>query len=329
MRESAESFLGSRVKNAVITVPAYFNDSQREATKKAGHLAGLNVMQILDEPLAAAIAYYLEMKDYNHEKRNALVFDLGGGTLDVSLITIENGNMEVKATVGDSHFGGQDLDNNMVKYCLEEFQRKNRMDISKNPRPLMRLRTACENAKRMLSSTNKTNIKVDCLYKDIDFHLSISRSKFEELNKAHFNKCITFVEKCLRDAKMDKSEVDDVVLVGGSSRIPKVQQLLSDFFYGKEFNKRINPHEAVAYGAAVQAFILNDEKEKAQNGVPVYASDSSGSNDMTRELLKNDNSGSNDVTKKLLKNIAKFALEAAVSAITSDLGGMLFDFISS
>ncbi|RZB54157.1 heat shock cognate 70 kDa protein 2-like [Glycine soja] len=268
MRDIAESFLGSTVKKAVITVPAYFNDSQRQATKDAGAIAGLNVLKILNEPTAAAIAYRLEMKNCNNEDRNVFVFDLGGGTLDVSLVVFEKDHIRVKATSGDTHLGGEDFDNNMVTYCVKEFQRKNKMDISGNKRALRRLRTACEKAKRILSCSTMTTIEVDSLYDGIDFHSSISRAKFEELNKDYLNKCMEFVEKCLIDAKMDKSSVHDVVLAGGSTRIPKLQQLLSDFFDGKDLCKCINADEAVAYGAAVHASMLNGEfSEKVQNAL--------------------------------------------------------------
>ncbi|KAG4922906.1 hypothetical protein GLYMA_18G287800v4 [Glycine max] len=269
MRAIAESFLGSTVKNAVITVPAYFNDSQRQATKDAGAIAGLNVLRIINEPTAAAIAYRLERKNCNNERRNVFVFDLGGGTLDVSLLVFEKDYIRVKATSGDTHLGGEDFDNNMVTYCVKEFQRKNKKDISGNERALRRLRTACEKAKRILSSTVMTTIEVDSLYDGIDFHSSISRAKFEELNMDYLNKCMEFVEKCLIDAKMDKSSVHDVVLAGGSTRIPKLQQLLSDFFDGKDLCKCINADEAVAYGAAVHASMLNGESsEKVQNTLP-------------------------------------------------------------
>ncbi|MED6147470.1 Heat shock cognate 70 kDa protein 2 [Stylosanthes scabra] len=233
MREIAEAYLGSTVKNAVVTVPAYFNDSQRQATKDAG---------------------------------NILIFDLGGGTFDVSLLTIEEGIFEVKATAGDTHLGGEDFDNRMVNHFVQEFKRKNKKDISGNPRALRRLRTACERAKRTLSSTAQTTIEIDSLFEGIDFYSTITRARFEELNMDLFRKCMEPVEKCLRDAKMDKSTVHDVVLVGGSTRIPKVQQLLQDFFNGKDLCKSINPDEAVAYGAAVQAAILSGEgNEKVQD----------------------------------------------------------------
>jgi heat shock 70kDa protein 1/2/6/8 len=266
MKEIAEAYLGSTIKNAVVTVPAYFNDSQRQATKDAGVIAGLNVMRIINEPTAAAIAYGLDKKATSSGEKNVLIFDLGGGTFDVSLLTIEEGIFEVKATAGDTHLGGEDFDNRMVNHFVQEFKRKNKKDISGNPRALRRLRTACERAKRTLSSTAQTTIEIDSLFEGIDFYSTITRARFEELNMDLFRKCMEPVEKCLRDAKMDKSSVHDVVLVGGSTRIPKVQQLLQDFFNGKELCKSINPDEAVAYGAAVQAAILSGEgNEKVQD----------------------------------------------------------------
>ncbi|KAK7265176.1 hypothetical protein RJT34_32792 [Clitoria ternatea] len=266
MREVAEAFLGQSVKNAVVTVPAYFNDSQRQATKDAGAISGLNVLRIINEPTAAAIAYGLDKKASRKGEQNVLIFDLGGGTFDVSLLTIEEGIFEVKATAGDTHLGGEDFDNRMVNHFVSEFRRKHKKDISGNARSLRRLRTACERAKRTLSSTAQTTIEIDSLYEGIDFYATITRARFEELNMDLFRKCMEPVEKCLRDAKIDKSQVHEVVLVGGSTRIPKVQQLLQDFFNGKELCKSINPDEAVAYGAAVQAAILSGEgDEKVQD----------------------------------------------------------------
>lgn len=266
MREIAEAFLGQSVKNAVVTVPAYFNDSQRQATKDAGLIAGLNVLRIINEPTAAAIAYGLDKKASSTREKNVLIFDLGGGTFDVSILTIEEGIFEVKATAGDTHLGGEDFDNRMVNHFVQEFKRKHRKDISGNARALRRLRTACERAKRTLSSTTQTTIEIDSLYEGIDFYATITRARFEELNMDLFRRSMEPVEKCMRDAKMDKSQIDDVVLVGGSTRIPKVQQLLQDFFNGKELCKSINPDEAVAYGAAVQAAILSGEgNEKVQD----------------------------------------------------------------
>jgi len=259
MRETAEAYLSKPIKNAVITVPAYFNDSQRQATKDAGVIAGLNVMRIINEPTAAAIAYGLDKKSGTSGERNIMIFDLGGGTFDVSLLTIEEGIFEVKATAGDTHLGGEDFDNRMVNHFVQEFKRKFKKDITGNPRAVRRLRTACERAKRTLSSTAQTSIEIDSLYEGIDFYSSITRARFEELNMDMFRKCMDPVEKTMRDAKMDKSAIHEIVLVGGSTRIPKIQQLLSDFFNGKTLCKEINPDEAVAYGAAVQAAILSGE----------------------------------------------------------------------
>ncbi|XP_058728029.1 heat shock cognate 70 kDa protein-like [Vicia villosa] len=258
MREIAEKYLESPVKDAVVTVPAYFNDAQRKATIDAGVIAGLNVMRVMNEPTAAAVAYGLDKRtDYDGE-RNIFVFDLGGGTFDVSLLTIKGDVFKVKATAGNTHLGGEDFDNRMVNYFVQEFNRKNKVDICGNSKALRRLRTACERAKRSLSFLVVASIEVDSLFQGIDFSSSINRAKFEEMNMDLFNECMKTVESCLTDAKMDKGRVDDVVLVGGSSRIPKVQQLLQDFFKGKELCMSINPDEAVAYGAAVQAALLSE-----------------------------------------------------------------------
>jgi heat shock 70kDa protein 1/2/6/8 len=269
MRDTAQAFLGQdkTVKRAVVTVPAYFNDSQRQATKDAGAIAGLEVLRIINEPTAAAIAYGLDKKTQGATgERNVLIFDLGGGTFDVSLLSIDDGIFEVKATAGDTHLGGEDFDNRLVTHFVQEFKRKNKKDISDNPRALRRLRTAVERAKRTLSSSAQTSIELDSLYEGIDFYSTITRARFEELCMDLFRKCMDPVEKCLKDSKTDKAGVDDVVLVGGSTRIPKVQQLLQDFFNGKELCKSINPDEAVAYGAAVQAAILTGEGgEKVQD----------------------------------------------------------------
>ncbi|ODV85519.1 hypothetical protein CANARDRAFT_7630 [[Candida] arabinofermentans NRRL YB-2248] len=264
MKETAEAFLGCKVNDAVVTVPAYFNDSQRQATKDAGLIAGLNVLRIINEPTAAAIAYGLDKKDEG--EKNVLIFDLGGGTFDVSLLSIEDGIFEVKSTAGDTHLGGEDFDNRLVTHFINEFKRKNKKDLSSNQRALRRLRTACERAKRTLSSSAQTSIEIDSLYEGIDFYTSITRARFEELCQDLFRSTIDPVEKVLTDAKLDKSQVDEIVLVGGSTRIPKVQKLVSDFFNGKEPNKSINPDEAVAYGAAVQAAILTgDTSSKTQD----------------------------------------------------------------
>ena len=265
MREIAEEYLESSVMNAVITVPAYFNDSQRKATIEAGVIAGLNVLKVINEPTAAAIAYGLDKRTNCVEERNIFVFDLGGGTFDVSLVTIKDKVFEVKATGGDTHLGGEDFDNRMVYYFVEEIKRKKKLKIVGNPKAMRRLRTACEKAKRTLSFASVTNVEVDALFKGVDFSSSITRAKFEEINMDLFDECMEIVEKCLSDAKIDKSRVDDVVLVGGSSRIPKVQQLLQDFFKGKELCKSINPDEAVAYGAAVQAALLSGSVKNVPN----------------------------------------------------------------
>lgn len=270
MKEIAEAYLGSKVKNAVVTVPAHFNDSQRQATRDAGLIAGLNVMRVINEPTSAAIAYGLDRKHSSSGERNVLVFDLGGGTFDVSLVTIEEGIFEVKATAGDAHLGGEDLDNRMANHFVEEFKRKHNKDISGSARALKRLTAACERAKRALSSTARTTIEIDSLLDGIDFFKSITRARFEELNSDLLRSCMALVEMCLRDAKMEKSSVDEVVLVGGATRIPKVQQLLQEFFNGKELCKSINPDEAVAYGAAVQAAILSGQGgEKVTDILPL------------------------------------------------------------
>ncbi|GHJ90335.1 hypothetical protein NliqN6_6737 [Naganishia liquefaciens] len=257
MKETAEAYLGGDVKDAVVTVPAYFNDSQRQATKDAGLISGLNVLRIINEPTAAAIAYGLDKK--TEGEKNVLIFDLGGGTFDVSLLTIEEGIFEVKATAGDTHLGGEDFDNRLVNHFVQEFKRKNKKDLSGNARALRRLRTACERAKRTLSSAAQTSIEIDSLFEGIDFYTSITRARFEELCQDLFRSTMEPVEKVLRDAKIDKSSVNEIVLVGGSTRIPKVQKLVSDFFNGREPNRSINPDEAVAYGAAVQAAILTGD----------------------------------------------------------------------
>ncbi|DBA00491.1 TPA: hypothetical protein N0F65_002734 [Lagenidium giganteum] len=264
MRDSAEAYIGKQVKNAVVTVPAYFNDSQRQATKDAGVIAGLNVLRIINEPTAAAIAYGLDKKGGEH---NVLIFDLGGGTFDVSLLTIEEGIFEVKATAGDTHLGGEDFDSRMVEYFVAEFKRKHRKDMSKSERALRRLRTACERAKRTLSSSSQAYIEIDSLYEGVDFNVPVTRARFEDLCSEFFRKTMEPVERVLRDAKLSKSQVHEVVLVGGSTRIPKVQQMLSDYFNGKELSKSINPDEAVAFGATVQAAILSgsDKSSKLQD----------------------------------------------------------------
>merc|ERR1712056_159162 len=264
MKETAEAHLGHSVKDAVVTVPAYFNDSQRQATKDAGVISGLNVLRIINEPTAAAIAYGLDKKKGNsNSESNVLIFDLGGGTFDVSILTIEDGIFEVKSTAGDTHLGGEDFDNRLVDHFIKEFQRKHKKDISQNKRAIRRLRTACERAKRTLSASAQANIEIDSLFEGLDFYTSISRARFEELCSDLFRGTLEPVEKAMRDPKMDKSSINDIVLVGGSTRIPKIQKLLQDFFNGKDLNKSINPDEAVAYGAAVQAAILTGDTSEA------------------------------------------------------------------
>ena len=266
MKETAEAYLGQTVTDTVITVPAYFNDSQRQATKDAGRIAGLNVLRIINEPTAAALAYGLD-KNIADDK-NVLIFDLGGGTFDVSVLTIAEGSVfEVKSTAGDTHLGGEDFDNRMVDHFVAEFKRKSRKDISGNQRALRRLRTACERAKRILSSSTEASVEIDALHEGIDFYSKITRARFEELCMDLFRSCLEPVEKALRDAKLDKSKIHEVVLVGGSTRIPRIQKLLQDFFNGKELNKSINPDEAVAYGAAVQAAILSGDTSRAVQDV--------------------------------------------------------------
>ena len=260
MKETAEAYLGKTINDAVVTVPAYFNDSQRQATKDAGTIAAINVLRIINEPTAAAIAYGLDKKVGT--ERNVLIFDLGGGTFDVSVLTIEDGIFEVKSTSGDTHLGGEDFDNRMVNHFIQEFKRKNKKDISGNARSVRRLRTACERAKRTLSSSAQASIEIDSLFEGIDFYTTITRARFEELCADLFRSTLEPVEKALRDAKFDKGQIHDIVLVGGSTRIPKIQKLLQDFFNGKELNKSINPDEAVAYGAAVQAAILSGDKSE-------------------------------------------------------------------
>jgi L1 cell adhesion molecule like protein len=262
MKEIAEAYLGSNVTNAVITVPAYFNDSQRQATKDAGTIAGLNVLRIINEPTAAAIAYGLDKKANGDGEQNVLIFDLGGGTFDVSILTIDDGIFEVKATAGDTHLGGEDFDSRLVSWCIQEFKRKYKKDPSGNNRALRRLRTACERAKRTLSSSTETTIEVDALFDGTDFATKITRAKFEELCMDLFRSTIDPVERVIRDSKISKGSIHEIVLVGGSTRIPKVCSMLMEYFNGKELNRSINPDEAVAYGAAVQAAILSGDQSK-------------------------------------------------------------------
>ena len=265
MKEIAESYLGSNVTSAVITVPAYFNDAQRQATKDAGIIAGLDVKRIINEPTAAAIAYGLDKKGSG--ELNVLIYDLGGGTFDVSILTIDDGIFEVKATAGDTHLGGEDLDRRLLEYFITEFKRKNKKDISENKRAIRRLQTACESAKKTLSTSTVANIEIDALYEGIDFITSITRARFEDLCSDLFRKTFEPVEQVLRDSKLSKSAIHEIVLVGGSTRIPKIQEQLSHFFNGKKLCQSINPDEAVAYGAAVQGAILSGAKDQAINDI--------------------------------------------------------------
>ena len=262
MKSIASSFIGEDIVDVVVTVPAYFNDAQRQATKDAGVIAGLNVLRIINEPTAAAIAYGLD-KDQKKGERNVLIFDLGGGTFDVSLLSIDDGVFEVKATAGDTHLGGSDFDNLITQHFVAEFKKKHKIDVSENKRAIRRLRTSAEKAKRSLSSGTSAAVEIDSLAEGIDFNATLTRARFEDMCMGLFRKCMEPVEQVLKDAKMSKSQVHDIVLVGGSTRIPKVQELLSNYFNGKTLCKSINPDEAVAYGAAVQAAILSgntDEK---------------------------------------------------------------------
>jgi L1 cell adhesion molecule like protein len=269
MKETAEVYIGHPVTKAVITVPAYFNDSQRQATKDAGAIAGLEVLRIINEPTAAAIAYGLDKVNDGKEK-NVIIFDMGGGTHDVSLLTIDGGIFEVKATAGDTHLGGEDIDNRIVEQLVKDFKKLHpkASDITQNPRSLKRLKTAAERAKRTLSSATTASVELDSLIDGIDFTTTLTRAKYEELCADIFRRALEPVTKVLNDAGMDKASINDIVLVGGSTRIPKVQSLLQDFFNGKELCKSINQDEAIAYGAAVQAAILTGQ-----------------GNDATKELL--------------------------------------------
>jgi len=262
MKETAEAYLGHPVKDAVITCPAYFNDAQRQATKDAGTIAGLNVVRIINEPTAAAIAYGL---DKTKASENIVVFDFGGGTLDVTVLEIDDGVFEVKATAGDTHLGGEDIDNVLVDYFVDDFKRKNGKVIDRNTnsgkKTIRRLRTACERAKRTLSTSTSANIEIDSLYDGIDFYSSITRARFEELCTPIFRRCIEPLNKVLNDAKIDKKNINEVVMIGGSSRIPKIQSMVSEFFHGKKLNLSINPDEAVAYGAAVQGAIMSGKNK--------------------------------------------------------------------
>lgn len=268
MKATAEAYLGEKVTDAVVTVPAYFNDSQRQATKDAGLIAGLNVLRIINEPTAAAIAYGLDKKTGGEQ--NVLIFDCGGGTHDLSILTLDDGIFEVKATAGDTHLGGEDFDNAVVDWCISEFKKKTKLDITQNAKALRRLRTACERAKRALSSSTQAQIEVDSLAEGHDFQTSLTRAKFESLCEPFFTRCIRPLDGLLKDAKMTKGDIHEIVMVGGSSRIPKIRELLTSYFNGKKLNDSVNPDEAVAFGAAVQAHILTAPKDR---------------NDKTSELL--------------------------------------------
>ena len=257
MKSIAEDYLGKKVTHAVVTVPAYFNDAQRQATKDAGTIAGLNVLRIVNEPTAAAIAYGLDKGD---QEKQIIVYDLGGGTFDVSLLSIEGGVFEVLATAGDTHLGGEDFDFKIVRYLAKQFKKKHNIDITANAKAISKLKREAEKAKRTLSSQMSTRVEIDSFVDGIDFSETLSRAKFEELNIAAFRKTLKPVEQVLKDGGVKKSDIDDIVLVGGSTRIPKVQELLEGFFDGKKASKGINPDEAVAYGAAVQAGVLSGEE---------------------------------------------------------------------
>ena len=259
MTDIASSYLGEEVKDVVVTVPAYFNDSQRQATKDAAVIAGLNVLRIINEPTAASLAYGLDKKQSN---QNVLIFDCGGGTFDLSILNIDDGIFEVLSTAGNTHLGGEDFDNRMVDHFVQEFKRKHKLDLKTNPRSLRRLRTACERAKRTLSSSATASIELDSIMEGIDYYTSITRAKFDSLCDDLFRSCIRPIDKLLADAKLDKSRIDEIVMVGGSTRIPRIQKLLSDYFNGKELNKSVNPDEAVAYGAAIQAAVLSGNEDE-------------------------------------------------------------------
>ena len=254
MKKIAEDYLSTSIKDAIITVPAYFNDSQRQSTKDAGRIAGLNVMRIINEPTAAAIAYGLDNKSDN--EKTVLVFDLGGGTFDVSILVLNEDTFEVKSTSGNTHLGGEDFDNRLMQFCIEKFKEETDVNIELNQKALRRLKQYCENAKRALSSAIETTIEIDNLAEDEDLNITISRAEFEEKCKDLFEKCFESIKQAMEEAGLSKNEIDDIVLVGGSSRIPKIQEMIKQFFNGKELCKNINPDEAVAYGAAYQASVL-------------------------------------------------------------------------
>lgn len=256
MKTTAEAYLGQEVKNAVITVPAYFNDAQRQATKDAGAIAGLNVLRIINEPTAAALAYGLDRTSAKEQK--VLIFDCGGGTHDLSILSIDEGVFEVLATAGDTHLGGEDFDNSLVDYCCQEFQKRTKIDLKGNSRALRRLRTACERAKRTLSVATQASIEIDSLAEGEDLNVTLTRAKFEQLCEPAFRRTVAPLDQLLRDAKVSKDQINEIVMVGGSTRIPRIRQLVSEYFGGKKLNDSVNPDEAVAYGAAIQAHILTD-----------------------------------------------------------------------
>jgi L1 cell adhesion molecule like protein len=258
MKQTAEAYLGTTVTDAVVTVPAYFNDSQRKATKDAGTIAGLNVLRIINEPTAAALAYGLDKKG----EQNVMIFDYGGGTHDITILSIDDGVFEVKSTAGDGHLGGEDIDHRLVEYCCLEFQKKNKVDISGNSKAKRRLQNACERAKRTLSTSMNAMIEVDSLHEGVDFSLNLSRAKLESLCEDLFKRALNPVDQAMKDSKLSKDKINDIVLVGGSSRVPKVQQLLRDYFNNKELCQSVNPDEAVAFGAAVQAAVLSGTKDE-------------------------------------------------------------------
>ena len=269
MKDVAETFLGQTVKNAVVTVPAYFNDAQRQATKDAGTIAGLNVVRILNEPTAAAIAYGLDKKQ---GEKNILVFDLGGGTFDVSILTIDNGVFEVVATSGDTHLGGEDFDQRVLEHFMKLIKKKHNADISKDKRAIQKLKREVEKVKRALSSTHEATIEIESLFEGVDFSEVLTRAKFEELNADLFKNTMGPVNQALEDSGFKKNQIDEIVLVGGSTRIPKIRQLVKDFFNGKEPNTGINPDEAVAFGAAVQGGIIcGDTSEETESLVIIDA----------------------------------------------------------
>ena len=264
LKETTEAYIGEELKKVVITVPAYFNDSQRQATKDAGAIAGLEVLRIINEPTSAAIAYGLD-KNGGDKEVNIVVFDCGGGTHDVSILTLDGGIFEVKATGGDTHLGGSDIDNVIVEYLCEDIKKKHKKDVKQNARALKRLNIAAEKAKKNLSSATTTSIEVDSLLDGVDYVHTLSKAKFEQLADPIFKRTIEPINRLLSDAKMSKNDIDEIVLVGGTTRIPRIQELLSQYFNGKKLNKSLNPDEAVAYGAAVQAAILTGQGNDKTN----------------------------------------------------------------